>query len=469
MVTRLLMSPSLVILLVLAGCMTVPDASQKDVSKTDQASAVAATSTSVAPITEVASVTATPNRLTGTISATPFAAVVRDGTARAPTTLAQAAALTAARVQVGARQAAWQPQVSLGVSANSGGDVVPVGRITQLLYDGGASREQIAIAKLGADQAYESQLAEMATQTYAGVDAIIALTQARARVDQARRNVAAVQDIVSDLQRRFDVGAGSSADLLAGEGRVAQATSAQLEAAADLREAEALWTDLFGLPAPARLPSVPKAPRLRNTNVDAALAGSPRLRAQVNQVAAQERSVELARAQGRPRVSAILESDFGVGNFEDDVQARVGVDVPVYQGGQLQASVAGAEADLAQSRAAQEGLRRDLRRALTSALAEVSDTASRLAAAQKAVRVNRDALEAARGQFQLGSGSLIAILDAQRSINETQVSLIDLRADTARAEYAILAITGDILTAVGVVLPVAPSFAPTPMLIGGER
>ena len=355
------------------------------------------------------------------------------------------------------------------MSANSGGDVVPIGRITQLLYDGGASRQQIEIAKLGAEEAYESQLAEMATQTYAGVDAVIALTQARARVDQARRNVAAVEDIVADLQRRFDVGAGSSADLLAGEGRVAQASSLQLEAAADLREAEALWVDLFGTPAPARLPAVPTAPRLRNTNVEAALAGSPRLRAQVNEVAARERSVELARAQGRPRVSAILESDFGRGSFDDDVQARVGVDVPVYQGGQLQASVAGAEAELAQARAAQEGLRRDLRRALTSALAEVSDTAQRLAAAQKAVRVNREALDAARGQFQLGSGSLLAILDAQRAINETQVSLIDLRADTARAEYAILAITGDILTAVGVLLPVSPTFAPTPMLIGERR
>lgn len=410
------------------------------------------------------------DRVSGTIGRTAFAQMVRDATISSPATRARAAALNAASTRVDAQRSVWRPQASLGASAVTGQSrIVPVGRITQLLYDGGANRSNVTIAKLGALQAFQSQLSEMATQTYTNVEAVIALRQARERSRQADRNLAQVQDVVSDLRRRFDAGSGSSADLLAGEGRVAQAQSQQLEAQADMREAEAIWSDLFERPAPVRLPDIPDAPRLKSNDIDVALSSSPRLQELDLERAAYEEAIELAKAQGRPRVSAIVESDFGAGTIRNDVQARLGLDVPIYKGGQFRASIAGAEADLAQTVAAQEGVRRDLRRALTSAFSEIATTKQRTQAAKRAVSVNSEALDAAKGQFQLGKGSLLAILDAQRAINETELTLIDLRAETSRAQYAILAITGDIIAALGIVVPSEPLFPVQPLLGRGDK
>lgn len=423
-----------------------------------------ASSPSAPPEARLATRALSASRLTGTIGKTAFAAIVRDGTIGHPTTRARAAALNAAAVRVDAQRSVWRPQATLTASAATGQDqIVPIGRISQLLYDGGANRSNVTMAKFAALQAYQSQLAEMATQTYSGVEAVISLQQARDRLRQADRNLAQVQDVVSDLRRRFDAGSGSSADVLAGEGRVAQAKSERLEAQADLSESEALWRDLFDTPAPARLPAIPSAPRLKAGDVESALIGSPRLQELELERAAQTEAIELARAQGRPRVSAILESDFGAGTIRDGVQARLGLDVPVYRGGQVRASIAGAEAELAQTVATQEGLLRDLRRALTSAFSEVSTTAQRRAAAQEAVSVNSAALEAAKGQFQLGKGTLLSILDAQRAINETTLTLIDLKAEAARAEYSILGITGDILPALAIAVPTEPSFPAQPV------
>ncbi|MEM6307542.1 MAG: TolC family protein, partial [Pseudomonadota bacterium] len=144
------------------------------------------------------------------------------------------------------------------------------------------------------------------------------------------------------------------------------------------------------------------------------------------------------------------------GAISGDGRARLGWNVPIYRGGQLTAAIATAQARLAETDALQDGVRRDLRRALTSALADISDASVRLQSAQQAVDVNSQALEAAQGQFQLGKGSLLSILDAQRAIHETQLTLIDLRAETARAEYGVLAGTGDVLTALGMILPSPP-------------
>jgi outer membrane protein TolC len=135
----------------------------------------------------------------------------------------------------------------------------------------------------------------------------------------------------------------------------------------------------------------------------------------------------------------------------------LGIDVPIYRGGIARANIDTAEAGLEQSRAGEEALRRELLRSLAQALEETSSIQGRLASARRAVRTNEKALEAARGQVDIGRGTLVQTLDALRELNTAQTRIIQLQAQARRAEYAVLAVTGDILDALGIAQPVDPT------------
>ncbi len=143
--------------------------------------------------------------------------------------------------------------------------------------------------------------------------------------------------------------------------------------------------------------------------------------------------------------------------MRDGAQARLGVDVPIYQGGTARANIETARANLRQSQADEDALRRELQRSLTRALEETNSVQQRLATTCSAVKISEDALKAAQSQFGIGRSTLLQILDALRELNTAQVRVIQLEAQARRAEYAVLAVTGDILEALGVSMPQDPS------------
>jgi outer membrane protein TolC len=184
---------------------------------------------------------------------------------------------------------------------------------------------------------------------------------------------------------------------------------------------------------------------------------SPRLRTQVAVSQVRQQEVVVAERATRPTLSAILETDFNEGSIDNGAQARLGVNVPIYQGGSARANVETARANLQQSEADAEELRRELQRSLSQALEETNSIQRRLATARRAVEINEQALDAARGQFDIGRSTIVQILDALRELNLAQVRVIQLEAQARRAEYAVLAVTGDILDALGVAQPTDPT------------
>jgi adhesin transport system outer membrane protein len=334
---------------------------------------------------------------------------------------------------------------------------VPVLSLRQLLFDGGQSKERVALKEIEARGAWLTELSALSTRSFVAVEAIIGLQRDRKLQAQAELNSNRIQEIVDDLQSRFDGGVGSVADLLAGQGRSSNAQTELGNARSQVQLASTRWVEFFGF-APGQLPNVPLAPSaLRGASMADVIANSPRMREQAEVTQARMRSLSIAQRSGRPTISAIVETDFDQGSFRDPVQARLGVSAPIYRGGAVKANVAAAEAALAESKANEEALQRELTRALSEALVETNSVKGRLSSARKSVEINTEALEAARGQFEIGRGSLLQILDALRELNVAQAQVIQLEADALSAEYAILATTGDILDVLGIVQPVDPT------------
>ena len=428
-------------MLLLQGCETV---STSTAGKAPDAMALSAT-TPASAVTPPRSIL-----ITKSVENTDFARLIRKGVANAPSTAAASSVLAAAGSKVDAAKSAYQPQLSAEGTINSDGDASPVLRLSQIIYDGGRTKKQVALRRTEAEQIYESEVASLSARAFEAVEAIINLDRDQRLQMQAQRNVSSVGSVLADLQDRFDAGAGSVADVLTGKGRLSNAQAAYDQASLDVNYAAAAWVEVFGS-QPGTVPGIPAAPALNSTNNDIVLARSPRTREAEFQTAVRQQEYELAQMAGRPVLSGIVETD-----FSDSVQARLGVSVPIYKGGLLKSEVATAAARLAETEERSLVLRRQLERALTQARAETSSNAARVARAREAVRLNEQAVDAAQGQFRLGKGSLLQTLDALRELNDARVRLIRQDAEAKRAEYAILAVTGDILDALGILAPARP-------------
>ncbi len=396
------------------------------------------------------------NNLKGNVARTEFAELVRRSVATSPTTAAGAASVLASKSRIDAEQGAFLPQIEAETSLTSDGDTVPILRLSQIIYDGGKVSGRVGLRQIEARQTWLNELSELSALSFEAIETIIDLDRNRRLEDQAQQNLDRTDVLVSDLQSRFDAGAGSVADLLAGQGRKSNAETELAQAQTDVELATATWVEVFGT-RPDIIPTIPPAPILAAATSQQMVARSPRLRTQVAFSQVREQEVVVAERATRPTLSAILETDFDQGSIDDGVQARLGVTVPIYQGGSARANVETARANLQQSRADEEELRRELQRNLSQALEETNSIQRRLATARRAVEINEQALDAARGQFDIGRSTLVQILDALRELNLAQVRVIQLEAQARRAEYAVLAVTGDILDALGVAQPTDPT------------
>ncbi|RLJ98544.1 TolC family protein [Ruegeria conchae] len=396
------------------------------------------------------------NNLKGSVAHTDFAELVRTSVATSPTTAAGTANVLASKSRIDAEQGAFLPQIEAETSLTSGGDPVPILRLSQIIYDGGKVNSRVGLRQIEARQTWLSELSELNALSFEAIETIVNLDRNRRLEQQARQNLDRTDILVDDLQSRFDAGAGSVADLLAGQGRRSNAETELAQAQTEVELATANWVEVFGT-RPGVIPTIPPAPALAGSSAHEMVERSPRLRTQVAVSQVRQQEVIVAERATRPTLSAILETDFDQGFIDDGAQARLGVTVPIYQGGSSRANVKTARANLQQSQADEEELRRELQRNLSRALEETNSIQRRLATARRAVEINEQALDAARGQFNIGRSTLVQILDALRELNLAQVRVIQLEAQARRAEYAVLAVTGDILDALGVAQPTDPT------------
>lgn len=393
--------------------------------------------------------------LTGDISDTEFAKLVRSSVVASPSARAGLAGIAASQARITSEQGRLRPQLNAETSVTDDGDTIPILRLSQIIYDGGKVASRVGLRRIEAQQKWLDELSVLNALSFEAVETIIDLERNRRLETQAQENLQRTGDLVDDLRERFDAGAGSVADLLAGEGRQSNAETELAQAQTEVALATATWIEVFGSP-PGLVPTIPPAPNLVQASAQEMVARSPQLRSQRAASEFRRQEVVVAERATRPTLSAILETDFDRGSIDDGAQARLGVDIPIYQGGSARADVRTARANLQQSKANEEALRRELLRNLTQAIEETTSVQQRLAFARRAAAINSDALDAARGQFDIGRTNLLQILDALRELNTAQVRVIQLEAQARRAEYAVLAVTGDILDALGVERPAGP-------------
>lgn len=286
--------------------------------------------------------------------------------------------------------------------------------------------------------------------------AYVGVLQARELLRLNETNAHTLAQQVAYREALFARALGTRTELAQAQARHAAAradlTRAQNDLATSVREFERV---IGATPRELALPpALPPIPSRLDALVEAAERDAPPVRAARHALAAAGYDLEAARgamlptirveaAYGRVREPSVAYRD------QQDMSVQLTVSLPIYQGGAMQAATRASEQRGVQALAQLDRARLAARQAAVVAWNGLQSAQADVAAYTQAVAANDIAYEGMRAQFErLGELTLLDVLDMQRELFNTQVSLVRAQAQRVVSHLEVLAAQGE-LTARG--------------------
>ncbi|MCB4455301.1 TolC family outer membrane protein [Leisingera sp. McT4-56] len=326
-------------------------------------------------------------------------------------------------------------------------------RLTQLLFDGGASR----LGKLAAQETVlatrQALLSVEQTVLLQAVQAYVGVLQGQENVSLRRNNLRLLQEEQKAAQDRFEVGEVTRTDVALAESRVAAARANLTDAEGTLLTAKATYEQVVGR-APGAITSQPPLPR-RAASLDSAQAvavrNQPDLLSQQHIVKARDYQVAAATAGLGPTVN--LQASAGLSEdtqdrFDSAYSSSVGVQMTqeLYAGGRNAANRRRAVANADAERGALISTQRSVRQAVSAAYFNVETARVSLISSGERVRASKVAFDGIREEATLGARTTLDVLQAEQEYLDAQTEQVNARANQAIAAYQLLQAQG-LLTA----------------------
>ena len=386
------------------------------------------------------------------------------------TLLAARANLRATDENVPAALAGWRPTVSVGATAGFGKDTrlqhfttPPVTTkqnsyrglntetltATQPLYRGGATRA-------GTNRAENQVMAERARLIAAEQTALTATTQYYVAVIQAIQvlalRVSNEQVLGRQLQAtndRFRVGEITRTDVAQAEAALAGATAARQTAEGDLQTARANFRNVVGMlpgallePQPLRLPA-----RTLELAQGMARTNNPNVIATLFDDAAAKDNFDLQYARLMPTLSLQGQISRGEDSTQKNLQTNTAqivaqLSMPIYQGGVEYAAIRQARQQQLQTRQKLEDARNTAVQLVTTSWATYGAAKASIDSTRQQVKANEIALEGVQREALVGSRTTLDVLNAEQTLLNSRVQLIQNIASLVFASYQVSAAVG---------------------------
>ena len=282
-------------------------------------------------------------------------------------------------------------------------------------------------------------------------------------LDLNRNNEDVLTRQLEATQDRFRVGEITRTDVAQSEARLSGAYADTAEALASLESSEANFVRVTGvtpdaLLAPERVANLPQS---LDDAVALALDRNPQiLAAEYAWRAAQD---EIRNQRGRLLPEVTVSGSFFKGweqsNVEDSevetLAATLGVTVPIYQGGAVYAELRQAKHTAGQRRLELDEAETAVREQAQQAWEQMVATRARIESLEDQIEAAEIALEGVRREAQVGSRTVLDVLDAEQELLNARVNLVRAQRDELVAGFTLLSAVGG-LTAGDLELPVQP-------------
>ena len=327
--------------------------------------------------------------------------------------------------------------------------------INQTLFDGFRTKNGIKSAESQVFAARENLRNTEQNILFDAVSAYMDVIRDRKIAALRKKNVAFLLEQVRSANARFEVGEGTRTDVAQAEagraGAIAQLNAAEAQA----KSSAAVYRQVIG-DDPKDLKAGAAASKLLPKSLDAALAESagnhPAINASEFAVDATGFNVKVAEAALLPTLgveAGISRStdQFGGGDrIRDETANRAAVgfqlNVPIYQGGRVSATVRQQKERLGQARIDVDVARDSVRAAVTSAWTQMEASRVAVSANRQVVAAAQLALDGVVEERKVGQRTTLDVLNAQSDVVTAQLNLVSAERDVVVASYAVLSATG---------------------------
>lgn len=268
-----------------------------------------------------------------------------------------------------------------------------------------------------------------------------------------RRQLEATQD-------RFDVGEVTRTDVHQAQARLAGTEADRIQAEGDLEVSRATYKRIVGeSPQALTPPELPTdVPESGDAAVELAVDANPRVLAAQFDERASVDNIDQIRGELLPTVSLTGSAarDYDASGEDTEVssyEARILVSVPLYQSGAVYSRLRGAKQTVVGNRQRIEDARRSSVEAATAAWETMVSAQAAIEAIGTQVTASEVALDGVRREADVGSRTVLDVLDAEQELLDSRVNLVLAQRDLTVAVFLLKSAIGQ-LTAEKLKLPV---------------
>jgi outer membrane protein len=292
-------------------------------------------------------------------------------------------------------------------------------------------------------QATEAQVLLQVATAYFDV------VQFQAVVELNLNNVQVLNRQLEATQDRFRVGEITRTDVAQAEASLAGAKASLVQAEGALQQARAAYENVVGKP-PENLVS-PALPTNLPTSYDAVLAAAtdknPAYIAADFAAKAADDNITVVTGDLLPSVNLVGQYTRAWNTVADksrteQVIAQAQLSVPLYQQGAEYARVRQAKHSAGQQRLLADQARLDARNAATQAWENLSATTASIDSFQSQIKANEIALEGVQREAEVGSRTVLDVLNAEQTLLNSRVSLVRAQHDQSLAAHQLLSAIG---------------------------
>lgn len=330
-------------------------------------------------------------------------------------------------------------------------------RVAQTIFDGFATRAEIERQAYRVDAAALRVLERSEFLSLEAVRIYSEVLRTRALIGLAQENLAYHREVLRRIEQAFETGVAGIADLQQVEERVFLAEDAVTIFRLDAAEAEAFFLETVGVAAQG-LGVVPRIGASVPPALDNALAVARRTNPTIRFLQADVGSAEALsrKVDGNRYPTLDLEAFARYGEDLNGFEGRVedfGVGVVLryeFQGGQNRALRQEQIRRVNEARADLLTQVRLVEREVRESWANREAAQRRVALLERQVALSREVRASYEQEFEVGTRSLLDVLNTQISLFEAQINLANLRSLETYINYRLLAAMGVLLPTLGI-------------------
>ncbi len=330
-------------------------------------------------------------------------------------------------------------------------------RLTQMLYDGSATKNLVAQQSALVDSALSRLASSHENISLRAIQAYLEVLRRSEVVELTRQNLKDHETTLSKIQERADSGISTKVDVVQTIGRRAQAKSNLMLAEREAKNGDAQFFTIVGeQPQSLVKPEMSVViPSTLEAALEIAYSNNPAIKAANADLEAAIAARQQSRGAFYPRfdleVGASRNDDIdGTPGANDDESAVVRMSYNLYRGGADRARMNEAEAREFAARETLRSVKLAVEEDVRVVWNELEDIVVRLEYLKSHVNSTDEVLVVYREQLSLGKRTLLDLLDIQNEQLRARVTFLSGQYTEMLARYRVMASIGGLLDSLGI-------------------